>query len=383
MEIDDGTGELNMDFLDHIFQSVCRTRALLFSSPFSITDVLYDTKEQLLQSCGFIYPAMPVMEVDVSETDRVQIFAEGLCNVELKNLETTLKSLDVNVSDRRFCYEKALMVVVDRVSGIPINVEYWHCKWVSSEYNLRAGPDFFGPESGPADMLVNGHSFFSTCVQCKSNHGKCHKAMGGCKRCTRLGLECEAGETEASHRRRLVHASAKRDLSMLCADHQHVIVSYARRVNELRIMNGECAERLTLFVLAQRMVDGRFHGSWDCGLEQRMVEYADAAQYVVFESGNMTITDLKSADEWWGYEDGEKMKKDDRRAVINPHLGMREMSDAVMFIDHAFRSPGQLFYRDECVLNKKFKPVSVRLMAIVSIISEVRVAITLGWKKPL
>jgi hypothetical protein len=344
--------------------------------------VLYDSIDQLLASCGFVYPAMPVLEADVGECDRVLIFAEGLCKGELENLEFILTDLGVNVSDRRFCYERALMVIVDRVSRIPINVEYWHCKWASNEYNMHAGPDFFSIGSGPMDMLVDGHAFLSTCVQCKNNKGHCHKAVGGCKRCTRLGLECEAGSTEASHRRRLAHSYAKRVLHVLCADHQLVIATCSRRGDEKGIMNAGYTMRLSSFVRDQRMVGGMWIGAWDLELENKMVEYADAAQRVVFEDGQMIITDMKDSAEWWGYEDGVDMKRDDRRAVVNPHLGMRDVSDAIVFIDHAFRSPGQLFYRDVCVLNKQFKPVSVRIMAIVSIITEKRVSITLGWKKP-
>lgn len=361
--------------MDYIFESVCRTRALLFT-PFNTRDVLYDTTEQLLQSCGFVYPAVPVLEALVSETERVMIFAEGRSGDDvLRNLEASLSGMNVDVSDRKMCYEKALMVVVDRVSGIPINVDHRHCWWVASQYNIGAGPDFFS--SKPLDFMVNAHRFLKACMECTSHKTRCIKtASGECRRCVKGGLECEAGPMEAIGRRRGIHRKVKSELGILSAIHQYIIVTHGRRLHE-QIMAAGQVERLLVHVTAN------VRPAWNMELEMQFQAYADSFQIVTIEDGKLRVDEEKEMSEWWGYEClDEKMPRDDRRAIISPHLGMCHYEDAIMFIDHALRKPGELFFRDECLMNRSFKPVSVRIMVVAAIMSPTCVHIALGWKKP-
>lgn len=374
MDVDDGTKSTTTPFLDYLFESVCRTRALLFAS-FSITDVLYDTTTELLQYCGFQYPPVPVLEALVGETERIMVFAEGLGAEELKNLEAVLRGLGVETSDRRLCYSRALLVVVDRVSGIPVNVEPRHCWWASSEYNIGGGPDFFN--SVPINFMANAHRLLKACHACSEKKGKCRKTeLGNCTRCVNMGINCVAGPTEAYARRRETHKIVKSQLPMLNAVHQYVVVTHGRRLNE-QIMAAAQVERLLAHVLANTLP------SWNHEMELRVQEYSDSFQDVAIEDGKIRVDREKGMEEWWGYEKAEEgMSRDARRTLISPHLGMCSSQDAILFIDHALRKPGELFFRDDCILNRAFRPVNVRIMVVAAIVAPARIRITLGWKKP-
>lgn len=363
------------DFLDYIFESVCRSRALLFT-PFTTTDVLYDSIDQLLSSCGFVYPSMPVLEADINETERIMVFAEGLRGVdELKNLECALRGLNIHVDDRRFMYERALFVVVDRLSRVPVNVEHRHCVWASFDYNIGGGPNFF--ECRPVDLMVNQHSMLRACAPCIRSKSRCRRGrLMECVRCTKLGIECEVGPYEATERRRLMHKLVKSELHTLCAVHQFVILTHGRRLGE-QVSSAAHMNRLTSFV------HERVPPCWNHECELKLMDYADSLQVVTIEDGIVTIRAERAMEEWWGYERVDAgMMKEDRRSVVTPHLGMARPYDAGMFLDHAMRRPGELFFRDECILNRRFEPVSVRIMAIVAVIAPGRFWMHLGWKKP-
>lgn len=374
MEVDDGSKPIDTSFLDYIFNSVCRTRALLFT-PFSTSDVLYDGIDQLLQSCGFQYPSTPVFETPVGETERIMVFAEGKGSQELKNLESVLRGLDVDMTHWRCNYSRALFVVVDRVSGVPVNVEHQHCWWASNLYSIGGGREFF--MHGPQDFMLNGHQLLKACQACSAGKSKCRRdGVGDCSRCVKLGIDCTAGPMESVARRRDAHKVVKSQLHMLCAIHQYVIVTHGRRLNE-QIMAAAQVERLLAHVLAHQMP------SWNHDVELSMLGYADSYQCVAIEDGRLSIQQEKEMEAWWGYEQAlESMTRDERRALISPHLGMCSPNSAILFIDHALRRPGELFYRDDCILDRAFVPVSVRIMVVAAVISSARIRISLGWKKP-
>lgn len=366
---------MSSSFLDYLFHSACRTRALLFS-PFSTMDVLYDEIEQLLQSCGFNSAAVPVFEADINETERVMVFAHTIVKDELKNLGSVLKGLKVEVSDRRFCYSLALFVVVERLSGIPVDVEHRHCAWASCEYSIGGGPDFFS--SSPSDFMLNAHRMLRVCKCCSEAKVACKKdGVGDCERCVQLGVECAAGPGEAQERRVRMYRLVKNELlHTLNAVHQYVIVTHSRRLKD-NIMAAARVEQLQTHVLTNTLP------SWNFELEAQLKHYADGFQSVVMENGIIKIDQEKQMDEWWGYEmQMNHMKKEELRSLVSPHLGMYRPEEAVLFIDHAMRKPGELFFRDDCILNKAFEPVSVRIMVLVAVIAPACIRVTLGWKKP-
>lgn len=361
-------------FLDYLFRSVCRTRAVFFA-PFCVRDVLYDTLPKLLDSCGFRYPPVPVLEVDISSEERIMVFGEGAGQDELKNLHAVLEGLNVHVSDRRFNYSRALLVVVDRLSRVPVNVERRHCRGAISEYNIGGGPDFF--DSAPVDFMVSRHRLLRACRPCATGKNRCVRDDGGdCSRCAKSGTECLAGPLEGVERRRSMHKAVKGQLHTLTALHQYVIVTHGRRLNE-QLMAAAHAERLLGYVLANVLP------CWNHEVELKLQEYADSVQLVIIENGKVNIAVEQNMGEWWGYESVDAgMTREDRRAIVAPHLGMSDSLDAMLFIDHAMRSPGELFFRDECLLNRSFLPVSVRIMVVVAVVGPARIWVHLGWKKP-
>lgn len=365
---------MDTHFLDYIFQSVCRTRALLFT-PFSTSDVLFGSIDELLQGCGFQYPSMPIVESLVGENERIMVFGEGVGATELKNLESVLLGLDVDMAHRRCNFSRALFVVVDRLSGVPINVEHRHCWWASSEYSVGAGPDFFNHK--PDDFMVCSHQLLKACKECAAAKNKCCKnGMGGCSRCVKESAQCIAGPMEATARRRNIYKTAKAQLHVLCAIHQYVIVTHGRRLNG-QIMAAAQVEMLLGHVLANQLP------SWNQETEFKLLGYADSYQCVSLEDGHVTIKDEKDMEGWWGYESADdSMGRENRRTLICPHLGMVTPKAAILFIDHALRKPGELMFRDDCILNRAFESVSVRIMVVAAVIAPARIRITLGWKKP-
>lgn len=326
-------------------------------------------------SCGFKYPSVPMLEVDINGTERVLVFAEGLnCADELKNLHCVLRGLNVHVADRRFLYERALFVVVDRLSRMPLNVERRHCEWASFEYSIGGGPDFF--EHRPNDFMLNQHSRLRACAQCIAARCRCCGNQMECVRCVKLDMECKVGPYEAQERRRRMYKLMKGHVEILSAIHQYVIFTHGRRLGE-QAAPAARVDRLRAYV------HERVPPQWNHECEIKLEAYADSLQVVTIEDGILTIRVERDMGDWWGYERVvEGMTKEDCRAVVTPHLGMARPYDAGMFIDHAMRKPGELFFMDACLLNRRFEPMSVRIMVVVAVISPGRFWVHLGWKRP-
>lgn len=392
-----------------------KARGLLIT-PFFMQEFKYSTIDDILGPLKFLSTA-PTFACDINDFERLIVYADGEGHYELKNLRRLLEANGVYVNDRRFTYTRVVVQIVNRLSGIPVDIDHQHCPWASSEYNISRGMDIF--ETWPMDNQPNCHALLKACHQCSGRRKGCNYAKavvvpcGDCARrgrtcpyasgkrvcigCHDKGLDCVAGPCEENERRQTAFRVAKEDVHVLCALHQFVLGTRCLRLGKKMLAASQI-----------RALDGYLQREpvRNIDMEAKIFMYSSAFQRVAIVDGQLLVDhqrDHESEDqsklgEWWGFEVADESGHVEPHEFIAPHLGFPHPHDALVFIDHILASPGDVFYRDLCVFNKAFKPVSVRIMGIAGVafaekglrIGGVEVQkkgsrvvyISLGWNKP-
>lgn len=399
--------------LDYYLNFEHRARGLLVT-PFCMQDFMYTSIEDILVPLQFT-TTTPTFVCDLNEFERMLVYTQGEGKYELKNLRRLLEVNGVNVKDRVFVYEQVVVQIVNRLSGIPIDVDREHCPWASSDYNVAAGVNIF--ETWPADNQPNNHRPLKACYSCSCRRKGCNyrKApddecgacgsnpctytpdKGECFACHSRGVKCVMGPCEQRERCEVAFKLAKSDMHVLTPLHQFVLATCSVAAKKKGAFPSKRLADLGAFLDEHCPI---YRNKY---LEDKIFIYSSAFQRVAILDGKMVVDfqrdhysqDKSKIGEWWGFEQPDENTPP--YACIAPHLGFPHPHDALVFMDHILGSPGDVFYRDMCILNKRFEPVSARIMGIagVEIAGEGLVIggrrvdrgsrvlyISLGWNKP-
>ena len=352
--------------------------ALLFL-PFVTRVIYYDSLIALLAEYfpGSTTSSSPRFDITLKRggpVDRVDIYVGEVSRIKLGNLCRFMSFNGADTINVGTSYTIAIAVGVNSFTGIDLDIPSSAYPWMVEMYSVQRDAIFF--TTSPPRDLVNCHRLITTCSNCKSVKRRCLRSGLSCSSCSRSDTPCIAGRDEADRRRRVVAVEARVNIDTMCAIHQYTMNLFLR-VNGNHIFSGEMMKALGDF-LDTDLVPMR-----NVFAEVNMKTYSDCFQEVTIANGVVRVTDRYRDSNVWGFEADDKFfTKKDRMAVISPHLGMATAYDACSLIDSALNLPGEIFYRDMCLLDKQFKPISARIMAVGAVFSPIHVQVVLGWKFP-
>lgn len=365
-------------FIDHLESTLPKMMAMLFL-PFQTKIVHYENLESLLMEYFSTTAINPVARYPMDGRcglDQINLYAGRSTSVRLGNLWRFLDFNGVNTINVGVCYDMVVVVGRNVLSDLEVDIPISRYPWLRHYYNhiIHGGARFF--MTFPEDGLVNTHSLRSTCSTCKQNKKRCVRGGLTCFACTSANVVCVYGVDEAQKRRRESHAALRKNVDILCVTFQYIINLFSRRygdglhpANVVSNLASTLHDTIPVFNLQ---------------LEESVMFYADSFQHVAIMGGEISITRETRMDELWGFESPDEFQnRRDKTAVIAPHLGMVDPLDAYSLLNAAFDSPGELFYRDMCLVTRDFKGKSARIMAIAGTFGASHVTILLGWKFPL
>lgn len=366
---------MTSDFLGHLSSTATKTVALLFL-PFTTKMVYYECVASLVGEV-FGDQRQPDLQIPVANRptlDRLDIYVGDPSGIRLSNLWRFLDFNEITTVNSRLNYTMALVVGVNVVHDVYVDIPISAFPWPSGFYSVQQDHRFF--LTAPEDGLVNPHAMASICQTCKAAKKRCVRTGLVCNSCIFSNIECLPGVDEAQKRRNQVGLLARRNVDTLCPIYQYTINIFLRLHSDT-LHPAHTVASLGNFLLSTTQPSRNVHA------EHSLEFYADSLQHVVIMSGNIHVLKEERMEDIWGFEvAGGLQNRRYRSSLITPHLGMHSPVDAYSLIDAALGTPGEIFYRDMCILTRSFEARSARIMAVGIVLSPVHVEILLGWKFP-
>lgn len=355
---------------------VTKTMALLFL-PFSTKVIYYDHLDDML-SDFFVAPVAPSVQLSAlgshAPMDQIDIYVGEACNNRLGNLWRFLRYNNLDFINVGTSYTMAIAIGRNVTTGVYVDIPLSAFPWMSDRYGLIFDYSFF--DTVPDEIQTNNHRLLGACMRCKSSKRRCVRTHLACSSCLDSGSECRAGADEAQRRRWGSAAYIRSNIYVMCAIHQYTINLFLRA-------NGHFLFATEAVSALGTKLNEEIVAVQNVQMESAIKTYADAFQEVSIYMGAVQIMDRCNDDELWGFQiESASTNSKDVISSISPHLGMTSPMDACSLIDSALNSPGDMFYRDICILDRAFKPRSARVMTLAAVISPRHVEILVAWKFP-
>jgi hypothetical protein len=353
-----------------------KTMALLFT-PFHTKIVYYESLVDLLAEHfpSSIQPSARYPMDGVSGLDQVDVYSGEVTGVRLGNMWRFLDYNGINTINVGLCYDKVLVVGRNLIADLEVDIPISRFPWLRAHYNysIHGDANFF--LGFPEKDLFNYHRLLVSCVNCRKAKKRCNRQGLVCGHCTNMNMSCDAVPEEGPRRNRESYAGLRKDVDILCPMYQYTINLFGRRYGD-GIYHTNVVAALANQLVGVIPVTNRT-------LVDSIVFHCNSYQNVSIMAGEIRVVESRNVEDLWGFDvDVRGSRKRDKMTMISPHLGMHTPHDAYSLINSILETPGEIFYRDTCIVTRKFKAQSVRLMAMAEIYAANHVMILLGWRFP-